>query len=133
AGERPRWFRAVAGLTNPWLDPVVRRNGLHRVSWSGRGFDTVDGDDARVLRRLIRAIEPGAILMLHQGLPPGRLPRLTSALLEELTARGYGTVLPEPDDGRVATTSQLLNGVRPHSGVNVGTSPSDDSSAARPS
>lgn len=135
AGRPPRWFRAVAGLTNPLLDPVLRRHGLSRVSWSGRGFDTVDGDDTRVLRRLLRAVRPGAILMLHQGLVPGRLPRLTDALLTELAARGYATVLPEPDATRVgvASTSQLLNGVRPHSGENVADRPSDASSAASPS
>jgi peptidoglycan/xylan/chitin deacetylase (PgdA/CDA1 family) len=132
-GIRPRWFRAVAGLTNPGLDPVIRRNGLRRVSWSGRGFDTVDGDDARVLRRLVRAIRPGAILMLHQGLSPGRLQRLATALLDELAARGYRTVVPEPEDCLDATTSQLLKGVRPQSGVKVAVSPCEDNSAARAS
>lgn len=128
AGQPPRWFRAVAGLTNPLLDPVLRRHGLRRVSWSGRGFDSVDGDDTRVLRRLLRSVRPGAILMLHQGLAPGRVPRLTDALLTELATRGYTTVLPGPDAIGVATTSQLLNGVRPHSGENVADKPSDASS-----
>lgn len=133
AGQPPIWFRAVAGLTNPGLDPVLRRLGLRRVSWSGRGFDTVDGDDTRVLRRLRRAITPGAILMLHQGLSPGRLPRLTASLLDTLAARGYATVLPDAGYPGVATTSQLLNGVPPHSGENVDDRPSADSSADKPS
>lgn len=132
-GRTPYWFRAVAGLGNPGLDPVLRRHRLQRVSWSGRGFDTVDSDDARVLRRLYAAIAPGAILMLHQGLAPGRLPRLTAALLQELAARGYATVLTDEAATGVATTSQLLNGVRPHSGEKVAESPSDDNSAAKAS
>lgn len=130
-GRWPRWFRAVAGLTNPFLAPVLHRLGLVRVSWSGRGFDTVDADDACVLGRLVRAIRPGAILMLHQGLAPGRAPRLADALLRELVERGYSTMLPEPDGAGVATTSQLLNGVLPHHGVKVADSPSDASSASR--
>jgi peptidoglycan/xylan/chitin deacetylase (PgdA/CDA1 family) len=130
SGVAPRWFRAVAGHANPGVAPALARLGLVRVSWSGRGLETVDGSDARVLARLRRAIAPGAILTLHEGLAPGRSARLLAGLLQALDQRGYRTVLP--DDG-VATTSQLLNGVRPHSGENVDARPSPASSAARPS
>ena len=93
SGRAPRWFRAVAGHANPFLDPVLRCVGLQRVSWSARGFDSVDNDDARVLARLVRGIAPGAVLMLHEDATrPGRCPRLTDALLQELSARGYRTV-----------------------------------------
>jgi peptidoglycan/xylan/chitin deacetylase (PgdA/CDA1 family) len=137
AGRAPRWFRSVAGQSNPFVDPVLRQLGLARASWTARGFDSVDGDDARVLRRLTRAIRPGAILMLHEDASrPGRCVRLTRALLDELSARGYSTVLPCPGlpEGGFATTSQLLNGVRPHRGVDVTVRPnetSSDSSASR--
>lgn len=130
SGVAPRWFRAVAGHANPAVAPVLARLGLIRVSWSGRGLETIDGNDARVQARLERAIAPGAILTLHEGLAPGRCPRLLAGLLRALDARGYRAVLP---DAAVATTSQLLNGVRPHSGANVEARPSAASSAARPS
>lgn len=96
AGAPPRWFRAVAGHANPFVQPALARLGLERASWSGRGFDAVDADDERVLARLRRAIAPGAILLLHEGSVPGRAPRLLAALLAELAQRGYSTVLPEP-------------------------------------
>ena len=64
---------------------MLARLGLARVSWSGRGFDTVDGDDRRVLARLVRALAPGAILLLHEGGPPGRAPSLLAGLLAEMT------------------------------------------------
>src|SRR5690606_38166453 len=106
-------------------------------SWTARGFDSVDDDDARVLRRLTRAISPGAILMLHEdAAKPGRSVSLLEALLDELDARGYSTVLPEPrsaDGESAATTSQLLNGVRPHNGEQSSIdNPSDASSPVRP-
>jgi peptidoglycan/xylan/chitin deacetylase (PgdA/CDA1 family) len=129
-GVAPRWFRAVAGHANPALAPVLARLGLVRVSWTGRGLESVDGNDARVLARLQRAIAPGAILTLHEGLAPGRSGRLLAGLLQALDRAGYRAVLPE--DG-LATTSQLLNGVRPHSGANTESRPSPASSAARPS
>lgn len=129
AGRPPRWFRAVAGHANPGVAPVLARLGLVRVSWSGRGLETVDGSDDRVLARLRRAIVPGAILTLHERLAPGRSARLLEGVLQALDERGYRTVLP--DDG-VATTSQLLNGVRPHSGENAEDSPRPASSAVSP-
>ncbi len=92
AGQSPRWFRAVAGHTNVFVEPVLRRLGLQRVSWSVRGFDSVDGDDARVLRRLLRGIRPGAILLLHEDLAPGRCPRLLAELLTALQRSGYRAV-----------------------------------------
>ncbi|MFG6412868.1 polysaccharide deacetylase family protein [Roseateles sp. DC23W] len=70
-GQAPHCFRAPAGLRNPLLDPVLHRLGLHLVSWTRRGFDTRDGDAARVLSRLIgsqaRALAAGDILLLHDG------------------------------------------------------------------
>lgn len=101
AGVPPRWFRAVAGHANPFVQPMLARLGLARVSWSGRGFDTVDGDDRRVLARLVRALAPGAILLLHEGGPPGRAPSLLAGLLAEMDRRGYRTCLPEPAPARM--------------------------------
>lgn len=65
AGRPPRFFRAPAGLRNPFLDPVLHRLGLTLASWTRRGFDTRDGNAARVLRRLTRNLAAGDILLLH--------------------------------------------------------------------
>ena len=66
-GQRPLFFRAPAGLRNPFLDPVLARLGLQLASWSARGFDTRTGDVARVRTRLLRGLRAGAILLLHDG------------------------------------------------------------------
>ena len=66
-GERPSCFRAPAGLRNPFLAPVLHRLGLSLVSWTRRGFDTRERDAAAVLARLARDLEPGDILLLHDG------------------------------------------------------------------
>ena len=65
--QRPRFFRAPAGLRNPFLDPVLFDLGLQLVSWTRRGFDTMRGDPADVLARLTRALSAGDILLLHDG------------------------------------------------------------------
>jgi peptidoglycan/xylan/chitin deacetylase (PgdA/CDA1 family) len=66
-GEAPRFFRAPAGLRNPFLDYALARLGLHLVSWTRRGYDTRNADAADVLARLTRALAPGDILLLHDG------------------------------------------------------------------
>jgi peptidoglycan/xylan/chitin deacetylase (PgdA/CDA1 family) len=65
-GSTPRFFRAPAGLRNPFLDPVLARLQLRLASWTRRGFDTVSGDSDAVLRRL-SPVQSGDILLLHDG------------------------------------------------------------------
>jgi peptidoglycan/xylan/chitin deacetylase (PgdA/CDA1 family) len=67
AGSAPRFFRAPAGLRNPFLDYVLARLGLTLASWTRRGFDTVSPDPAAVLRRLLRGLAAADILLLHDG------------------------------------------------------------------
>jgi peptidoglycan-N-acetylglucosamine deacetylase len=66
-GSRPRFFRAPAGLRNPFLDPVLARLQLHLASWTRRGFDTVDANADAVYRRLANPLQDGDILLLHDG------------------------------------------------------------------
>ena len=66
-GRTPVFFRAPAGIRNPFLDPVLARLGLRLVAWTRRGFDTRSADPATVSRRLTSGIQPGAILLLHDG------------------------------------------------------------------
>lgn len=66
-GQRPLFFRAPAGLRNPFLDPVLAQLGLQLASWSARGFDTRVGDGERVKKKLLHDLRSGAILLLHDG------------------------------------------------------------------
>lgn len=97
-GQRPVFYRAVAGLRNPWLSPVLVETGLQLASWTRRGFDTRCGEADVVLARLTRGLAAGDILLLHDGhvarTPEGQpvilavLPRL----LDELARRGLKAV-----------------------------------------
>jgi peptidoglycan/xylan/chitin deacetylase (PgdA/CDA1 family) len=66
-GRRPTLFRAPAGFRNPFLEPILSRLGARLVSWTRRGFDTVEKDPAVVCARLLRRLAPGDILLLHDG------------------------------------------------------------------
>jgi peptidoglycan/xylan/chitin deacetylase (PgdA/CDA1 family) len=67
AGHMPEFFRAPAGLRNPFLDPVLHALGLTLASWTRRGYDTRERDPQRVLARLLHDLAPGDILLLHDG------------------------------------------------------------------
>ncbi len=66
-GIRPQFFRAPAGLRNPFLEPVLSRLGLKLVSWSVRAFDTKNRNAEKVKNKLIAGLRPGAIILLHDG------------------------------------------------------------------
>lgn len=66
-GEAPRFFRAPAGLRNPFLAPILQRLDLQLVSWTRRGFDTVRRVPTDVLARLGRNLDAGDILLVHDG------------------------------------------------------------------
>lgn len=90
SGQPPRYFRATAGLRNPFLDAVLHGLGLQLASWTRRPYDTRCGDPETVYQRLTRDLGPGDILLMHDGhaasMADGRpvilavLPRLLATL-----------------------------------------------------
>jgi peptidoglycan/xylan/chitin deacetylase (PgdA/CDA1 family) len=101
-GRRPLFFRAPAGLRNPFLGPVLARMGLRLASWSVRGFDTRVGDAGRVTGKLLHGLQAGAIVLLHDGnaaRTPGGVPVilevLPAVLASAAAARLKPVTLPE--------------------------------------
>lgn len=66
-GSSPRFFRAPAGLRNPFLEPILARLQLRLASWTRRGFDTVNANADAVYQRLANSLQDGDILLLHDG------------------------------------------------------------------
>lgn len=91
-GRPPRFFRATAGLRNPFLDPALQSLGLRLASWTRRAYDTRCGNPETVFHRLSNGLAAGDILLMHDGhaarTPAGEpvilvvLPRLLAALRE---------------------------------------------------
>lgn len=92
------WFRAPAGIKTVFLRRVLARHDRVLVGWSARARESFGARRAAPLRRLTRAVRPGAILLLHESArhAPERL-ALLSALLDHLSAEGYRCVLPARD------------------------------------
>ncbi len=98
AGAAPVFFRAPYGTRSPMLDFALARVGLTYVSWMRRGYDAVDTNATRVLRRLLKRVTPGDVLLLHDGSTArgerrdATVLRVLPALLERLDAAGMKSV-----------------------------------------
>ncbi len=97
-GKPPTFFRALAGLRNPFLEPALVKTGLHLASWTRRGYDTRETDPQRVQARLLKNLAAGDILLLHdghaartaQGVP--LVVEVLPGLLQEFSKRGLEAV-----------------------------------------
>jgi peptidoglycan/xylan/chitin deacetylase (PgdA/CDA1 family) len=92
-GTAPRWFRPPMGLTNPRVFRAARAMGLTVVGWTARGLDTKLREPELIVARIVKGLEPGAIILLHDGgIPADRLVRTVKALLNSLRALQYEVV-----------------------------------------
>ncbi|MGC2517591.1 MAG: polysaccharide deacetylase family protein [Burkholderiales bacterium] len=89
-GRAPVFFRAPVGFRGPMLAPVLAARGLRYVSWTRRGFDAVHDDPAPVLRRLMRGLAAGDVLMMHDTRPV--VLAVLPELLDQLAMRGLKPV-----------------------------------------
>ncbi len=92
-GTAPTLFRAPVGMKNPFVHPVLRKRGMRLIGWSSRGFDAVKSDVAGIVRSIEAGLEPGAIVVLHQGRPWSL--EAIEAVIAAARSRGYSFVLPD--------------------------------------
>jgi peptidoglycan-N-acetylglucosamine deacetylase len=92
----PIWFRAPAGLKNPFLHPILAARGLQLVGWSARAFDTQIDDSSRIVERIKRSIVSGTIILFHEGHQPTVCLKALEQLLQELSAEHFRLILPQP-------------------------------------
>jgi peptidoglycan/xylan/chitin deacetylase (PgdA/CDA1 family) len=96
-GVEPTVFRSPVGMTNPFVHASLA--GQKLVGWSATGCDGLSARGETVVRRLLRDLQPGAILVLHEGGAPGRVETL-GLLLDHLASAGYRCVIPAPESFR---------------------------------
>jgi len=86
-GIKPKLFRPPYGVTNPNVKKAIINGGYTPVGWSVRSMDTVIKDQEKLLTKINKAIEPGAVFLFHDTSKTtlGVLP----AFLQEVKKRGY--------------------------------------------
>jgi peptidoglycan/xylan/chitin deacetylase (PgdA/CDA1 family) len=97
-GRTTTHFRAPAGIKTFFLRGALARRNFALIGWTARGREHGCSTITAPLRRLVTAIRPGAILLVHESITvgPHRL-ALLEALLQQISAKGYRCVIPSDD------------------------------------
>lgn len=93
SGVAPKFFRPPVGLSNPATFRAARNLNLKVIGWTIRSLDTVIARPEKVVARVTRGLQPGAIILLHDGnIPAEKLLATVKSLLDTLRGLGYEIV-----------------------------------------
>jgi peptidoglycan/xylan/chitin deacetylase (PgdA/CDA1 family) len=84
-GVRPKLFRPPYGITTPAMNKVMHAGGYTAVGWNIRSLDTIASNEEKLLKKLLRLLRPGAVILLHdtQQITLSILPRFIQAARNE--------------------------------------------------
>jgi len=92
-GVRPTVLRMPNGYDKPWVRQVAGRLGYALVNWT-YGSDWLKTPEEKMTAEYLKAVKPGAILLLHDG--GGKVKeknlRIVSAILDEAAKKGLKPV-----------------------------------------
>jgi peptidoglycan/xylan/chitin deacetylase (PgdA/CDA1 family) len=92
----PRWFRPPVGILSPRVVEAAKLAGVTLVGWSKNARDGVAATVEAATRRLLPAVKPGAILVLHDSSERGDrtpiAPLVLEKMLKEMNDRGLRSV-----------------------------------------
>ena len=93
-GKRPRYFRSPVGMNNLSVHPIASELGLKVTGWSADGCDGCPAAPTAIATRIMRAIFPGAIILMHENGGSRHAVVTLSRILARLDEAGYRTVIP---------------------------------------
>jgi peptidoglycan-N-acetylglucosamine deacetylase len=100
---RPGVFRPPFGFTDRRLELAIARHGLRTVLWDVDPRDYEEPGARAIVERVLAALHPGAIVLLHDDRPElAPTAEAVDALLPELRRRGL----------RAVTASELMAATR---------------------
>lgn len=98
-GQWPVLFRPPFGVQGPGLKMALEELGMTSILMSSNGTDWEEVDPDLIANRILESIEPGGIILLHDGhgdvddpaAQESRAPSVaaTGILIKELKSRGY--------------------------------------------
>ena len=85
-------FRAPVGHKNRHVHPLLAERGLRLIGFSARAYDAIVRHPDRIARSVVSKLEPGAIVVLHQGRPWSL--QAIAMTIDAIQNRGYSFVIP---------------------------------------
>jgi len=67
-GVCPRFFRPPHGQRTPLMNAQLARRGMVTVTWDVSAADWVTNDPHLVARRILKRVQPGSIILLHDSI-----------------------------------------------------------------
>lgn len=115
-GIAPRQFRSPVGLSNPFVHAETSKLGLEMIGWSIAALDGIRHCPNQVVHHVLSNVNPGAILLLHEGpvpaMKPGTRANTLNRILEGLRSMNYRTVIPPAVNPLANYTTRSPNSVR---------------------
>jgi peptidoglycan-N-acetylglucosamine deacetylase len=93
-GTAPRYFRSPVGMNNSSVHPIAAEFGLRVTGWSVDGCDGCPAAPTTIVSRIMRGIQPGSIVLIHEGGKARHRLLTLTRLLARLGEAGYRAVLP---------------------------------------
>jgi peptidoglycan-N-acetylglucosamine deacetylase len=85
--KKPLLFRPPYGVINPMVKKALASFSYHVIGYSNRSLDTAIKDEERIIRRLMRQLKPGDIVLLHDTVPFAA--SLLEKFLFQVAEKGY--------------------------------------------
>jgi peptidoglycan-N-acetylglucosamine deacetylase len=82
-GVCPRYYRPPHGQRTPFMSVLVSRRNMKMVTWDVSAGDWATDDPTLIATRVLRAAEPGSVILLHDGLD-GRVDADRRVIVEAL-------------------------------------------------
>ena len=96
-GKIPLLFRPPYGVINPMVKRAVKQLGLQVIGFSNRAWDTSSRNKEIIADRIIRNLNPGDIILLHDTVP--ETIEIIKSIVEHIKQSGY----------RIVPLDELLN------------------------
>ncbi len=93
-GQTPQFFRSPVGMNNFSVHPAASCLGLRVIGWSAEGRDGCPASPTQIVARILSAVRPGAIILLHESGDSKHRALTAARLLTALSQEGYRCVLP---------------------------------------
>jgi peptidoglycan/xylan/chitin deacetylase (PgdA/CDA1 family) len=85
-------LRMPHGIDRPWIKEAAKETGFVLVNWT-YGSDWIKMPEEEQTKEYIKALQPGAIILLHDGNPHREKSlRITEALIKAAQEKGYEMV-----------------------------------------
>ena len=92
-GKEVNLFRPPFGVTNPHIGRAARFLDYTVVGWSIRSLDTMGKSPGKIIKRVIKRLKPGAVILFHDN--HGDIAQILEEVIAKAAEEGYEFVSPE--------------------------------------